>query len=130
MYIFFGCLIFRLVLLSLEYFYIIVYFVSLNILITIIKCLPLYPFRYLKSLFQKAEETFILDILAGSDNNVQKASEKLLKMGYEKRDISAPRVSLRKTDDNKKDEVTFTPIPTVKSIDEKKKSKTYLIFFL
>lgn len=117
------------VLLSLEYFFIVVYFVLPIILITSIICLTLFPFRYLKSLFQKAEETFILDILAGSDNNVQKATEKLLKMGYEKRDISAPRLSQRKTEDNKKDEVNFTPIPTVKSIDEKKKSKPYVYYF-
>jgi hypothetical protein len=35
----------------------------------------------MKSLYPKAEETLILDILAGSDNNVQKTSEKLKSLG-------------------------------------------------
>lgn len=41
--------------------------------------------RYLKHVFPKAEETIILDILEQSDNNVLKASEKLLELGYEKK---------------------------------------------
>jgi hypothetical protein len=35
----------------------------------------------MKSLFPQAEETLILDILAGVDNNVQKTSEKLKALG-------------------------------------------------
>ncbi|GBP97560.1 hypothetical protein EVAR_63830_1 [Eumeta japonica] len=42
--------------------------------------------RYLKSIFPKAEETLILDVLANKDNNVQKASEELQTMGFSKKE--------------------------------------------
>lgn len=37
----------------------------------------------------------LLDILASSDNNVQTASEKLISMGYTKRDFIPPKISHR-----------------------------------
>lgn len=48
-------------------------------------------YRYLKNVFPKVEETMLLDILEQSDNNVQKASEKLIDLGYEKRNPTAPK---------------------------------------
>lgn len=42
-------------------------------------------FRYLKNVFPKVEETMLLDILEQSDNNVQKASEKLIDRSLTKR---------------------------------------------
>lgn len=41
----------------------------------------------MKSIFPKAEETIILDILANNDNNIQKASDALKQMGFEKKDV-------------------------------------------
>lgn len=41
----------------------------------------------MKSIFPKAEETVILDVLANNDNNIQKTSDILKEMGYEKRDV-------------------------------------------
>lgn len=59
--------------------------------------------RYLKNVFPKADETILLDILEQSDNNVQKASEKLLELGYEKRNPTAPlRSSTKKKDEDEK----------------------------
>lgn len=55
--------------------------------------------RYLKSIFPKAEETLILDALCNSDNNVQQASEELLTRGYEKKDTTIPKMSMRKKDE-------------------------------
>eukprot|EP00092_Neocalanus_flemingeri_P016411 GFUD01017761.1.p1 GENE.GFUD01017761.1~~GFUD01017761.1.p1 ORF type:complete len:386 (+),score=92.00 GFUD01017761.1:99-1256(+) len=47
--------------------------------------------RYLKSVFPTAEEFLILDVLANSGNNVQKAADRLVKMGYVKKDpLAAP----------------------------------------
>ncbi|XP_055909688.1 uncharacterized protein LOC129944349 isoform X3 [Eupeodes corollae] len=46
--------------------------------------------KYMKNIFPKADETLLLDILANSDNNVQKASETLIAMGYVKRDVAPP----------------------------------------
>lgn len=77
----------------------------------------------MKGIFPKAEETIILDVLASVDNNVQKASEKLLKMGYEKKDSAgAPRLSNRKNEEKKRErEFEPTPPPKPKSAEEKKK---------
>lgn len=36
------------------------------------------------------DETILLDILEQSDNNVQKASDKLIDLGYEKRNPTFP----------------------------------------
>ncbi|XP_026736158.1 uncharacterized protein LOC113499797 isoform X3 [Trichoplusia ni] len=47
---------------------------------------PKMKLKYLKSIFPKAEETLILDILANKDNNVQKASEELIGMGFTKKE--------------------------------------------
>lgn len=82
--------------------------------------------RYLKSMFPKADEAIILDVLAMVDNNVQKASEQLVQMGYEKKDITpAPRLSHRKKEEQKKQVVEPTPPPKPKTLDEKKKCKEY-----
>jgi len=52
--------------------------------------------RYLKNVFPKVDETILLDILEQSDNNVQKASEKLIGLGYEKRNPTLPAKALAK----------------------------------
>ncbi|XP_055620104.1 uncharacterized protein LOC129764720 isoform X6 [Toxorhynchites rutilus septentrionalis] len=89
--------------------------------------------KYLKSFFPKAEETLILDILANADNNVQTASQQLIKLGYEKREqLPTQRGSFRKDsekeqqsgDVNRSD--TPTPPAKPKTQDEKKKIKTRL----
>lgn len=88
--------------------------------------------RYLKSIFPKAEETLLLDILANGDNNVQIASEKLISMGYEKRDTTAPKLTNRNREeqvmrDRKIAENTPPPQPKIRTNEEKHKS---IIFFL
>lgn len=44
----------------------------------------------MKNIFPKADEMLLLDILANADNNVQFASEKLISLGYAKRDMQQP----------------------------------------
>lgn len=81
-------------------------------------------FRYLKSMFPKCEETVILDVLAMVENNVQKASEQLVRMGYEKKEMTpAPRLSHRKKEEHqaKKAVIEPTPPPKIKTAEEKKK---------
>lgn len=85
-------------------------------------------FRYLKSIYPKADETLLLDILANADNNVQKASEQLGSMGYEKRDTTAPKVTNRDREEQVLKERyvaehTPPPQPKFKSLEEKQKSK-------
>ncbi|XP_052896188.1 uncharacterized protein LOC128303312 isoform X3 [Anopheles moucheti] len=90
--------------------------------------------KYMKSIFPKAEETLILDVLANADNNVQNASQQLLSMGYDKREQPIPQrnSASRKgtgtsqaTEDDKKEEQK-TPTPKLKSPEEKKKIKSRL----
>lgn len=73
-------------------------------------------------MFPKCEETIILDILASVENNVQKASEQLIRMGYEKKEMTpAPRLAHRKKEESQpKKEVEPTP-PKPKTAEEKKK---------
>lgn len=87
-----------------------------------------FTFRYLKSIYPKADETLLLDILANADNNVQIASEKLTTMGYEKRDTTAPRVTNRNKEEQvlkerREAENTPPPKPKIKSNEEKQKSE-------
>ncbi|XP_008546616.1 uncharacterized protein LOC103570602 isoform X2 [Microplitis demolitor] len=85
--------------------------------------------KYLKNVFPKVDETLLLDILEQSDNNVQKASEKLIEQGYEKRNPTGPSKSLIRPqeDIHKVNKVTPTPPPRMKSVEEKNKLKTKLM---
>ncbi|XP_076298413.1 uncharacterized protein LOC143217734 isoform X3 [Lasioglossum baleicum] len=87
--------------------------------------------KYLKNIFPKVEETMLLDILEQSDNNVQKASEKLIDLGYEKRNPTAPRSLARKREEEQaarnKQQAAPTPPPRMKSLEEKNKMKARLM---
>ncbi|KAK0092833.1 hypothetical protein PV326_000477 [Microctonus aethiopoides] len=81
---------------------------------------------YLKNVFPKVEETLLLDILEQSDNNVQKASEKLIEQGYEKRNPTGPNKSIIRPKEDvsvQKIQSAPTPPPRMKSIEEKNKKK-------
>ncbi|CAB0001132.1 unnamed protein product [Nesidiocoris tenuis] len=55
-----------------------------------------YCYRYLKSVFPVVEETVLLDTLCSADNNVTHATERLINLGFNKKDTPPPRVSLKK----------------------------------
>ncbi|CAB3374520.1 Hypothetical predicted protein [Cloeon dipterum] len=89
--------------------------------------------KYMKGLFPAAEETLLLDVLSNADNNVQKASEKLTSMGFEKRDSPPPRVLQKRKEEEQKAlqekqrmSATPTPPPRLKSSEEKQKMKKRL----
>ncbi|XP_043683018.1 uncharacterized protein LOC122636135 isoform X3 [Vespula pensylvanica] len=85
--------------------------------------------KYLKNVFPKVDETMLLDILEQSENNVQKASEKLIDLGYEKRNLTAPNKSLNKKkdkDQGQNERTAPTPPPRMKSLEEKNKMKARL----
>ncbi|XP_018374767.1 PREDICTED: uncharacterized protein LOC108768727 isoform X1 [Trachymyrmex cornetzi] len=91
---------------------------------------PKMKLRYLKNVFPKVDETILLDVLEQSDNNVQKASEKLIELGYEKRNPTLPARALTKKREEEEvhDEQTApTPPPRIKSLEEKNKLKTRLM---
>ncbi|XP_034839799.1 uncharacterized protein [Maniola hyperantus] len=83
---------------------------------------PKMKLKYLKSVFPKAEETLILDVLANKDNNVQKASEELLSMGFTKKETIL-------TQQKKKDKEIPQPpkkVVIVKTAEEKNELKRKL----
>ncbi|KZC04241.1 PREDICTED: uncharacterized protein LOC107186901 [Dufourea novaeangliae] len=90
---------------------------------------PKMKLRYLKNVFPKVEETMLLDILEQSDNNVQKASEKLIDLGYEKRNPTAPNSLAKKREEQqaKIEQAAPTPPPRMKSLEEKNKMKARLM---
>lgn len=53
-------------------------------------------------MFPKVDETIILDVLEQSDNNIQQASEKLIELGYEKRNPSTQTKTLIKKKEEEK----------------------------
>lgn len=76
----------------------------------------------------------MLDILASADNNVQKASEKLISMGYEKRDTTALKQPSRGREEQVQKELekieaenTPPPQPRLKSNEEKQKSMSHIL---
>lgn len=78
----------------------------------------------MKSIFPKAEETLILEILSNHDNNIQKSSEKLKEMGFEKKDclkISQQKYEMQMKSEENKEEVPKTPVPILrmKTAEEK-----------
>nr|XP_031844058.1 uncharacterized protein LOC116431985 isoform X2 [Nomia melanderi] len=91
---------------------------------------PKLKLRYLKNVFPKVEETMLLDILELSDNNVQKASEKLIDLGYEKRNPTGPKSLARKKEEEEQarnKQAVPTPPPRMKSLEEKNKMKARLM---
>jgi hypothetical protein len=94
---------------------------------------PKMKLRYMKSVFPAVEETLLLDILVNAENNVQKATEKLVTMGFEKRDTPPPRLTQRRKEEEQKAlekqriaASTPTPPPRMKSLEEKQKMKIRL----
>lgn len=87
----------------------------------------------MKSIFPKADESLILDVLCNADNNVQEASEQLISCGYEKKDTTAPKMSMRKKDEarneikqqrDKSDQLNAAPIPAKpKTVEEQEACK-------
>ncbi|KAK5642745.1 hypothetical protein RI129_008912 [Pyrocoelia pectoralis] len=73
--------------------------------------------KYMKFIFPKAEETMILDILSSNDNNIQKVSEILTEMGFEKRDNAKKQSALSKP---APPQVQPEIVPVMKSVTDKK----------
>lgn len=89
--------------------------------------------RYMKSIFPQAEETMILEILSNHDHNIQKTSEKLREMGYEKKDslkISQQKYQAQVRAQEDKEQTpqsgSVIPIQKTKTEDEKRKVKSEL----
>ncbi|CAH0547723.1 unnamed protein product [Brassicogethes aeneus] len=93
---------------------------------------PKLKLRYMKSIFPQAEETVILEVLQNNDNNIQKTSENLKEMGFDKKDtVKAAQQKLdQKKEEERIEEAKLdrppTPPPILKSTEEKQLIKEKL----
>ncbi|XP_049819628.1 uncharacterized protein LOC109602451 isoform X2 [Aethina tumida] len=93
---------------------------------------PKLKLRYMKSIFPQAEETIILEILQSNDNNIQKSSEVLKDMGFEKKDAvkAAQQKMEAKKEEDKIEEIKEdkppTPPPILRTLEEKEAMKQQL----
>ncbi|KAI5734131.1 hypothetical protein M8J77_002813 [Diaphorina citri] len=97
---------------------------------------PKMKLRYLKSVFPVVEDTVLLDTLSGSDNNVVKATEALLTLGFTKKlnnVPSTPRITLSGEDELKKEEREkeeearkLAALSRMKTLEEKNAMKSRL----
>lgn len=80
----------------------------------------------MKSLFPKVEETILLDVLGNNDNNVQKTTEALKEMGYEKVESKIIKTTKTKPENPKRGEPSKHREPTpprMKTLQEKNTSE-------
>ncbi|XP_072376581.1 uncharacterized protein [Diabrotica undecimpunctata] len=88
--------------------------------------------RYMKSIFPRADEMIILDVLQGNENNIQKASDVLKEMGFERKDtvkVAQQKLDAKKEQERKEQEqeVTVAVVqPRVKTSEEKQRVKASL----
>ncbi|GLV33923.1 uncharacterized protein CBL_11193 [Carabus blaptoides fortunei] len=85
--------------------------------------------KYMKSIFPQVDENILLEALGNNENNVQKASEALKEMGFEKRDIKLAKAKSSRQEAAKQAElaaVQATPPPKMLNSNEKKAVKTTL----
>ncbi|XP_034657127.1 uncharacterized protein LOC117894279 isoform X2 [Drosophila subobscura] len=85
--------------------------------------------RYMKNIFPKADEMLLLDILANADNNVQFASEKLISLGYTKREMQQPHKPNNRPPEHPNGDLVTQHIPLrpkVYTEEEKVKMQTQL----
>ncbi|XP_044259295.1 uncharacterized protein LOC123007793 isoform X2 [Tribolium madens] len=86
---------------------------------------PKLKLRYMKSIFPQADETVILDILYNNESNIQKASEILSEMGFNRKDTvkaaqlkMETRIEEKRIEEVKRNEPPPPP-PKIKTKEEK-----------
>lgn len=83
----------------------------------------------MKSVFPQADENIILEVLQNNENNIQKTSETLTSMGFEKKDtlkVAQQKLEAKmeqKREEKIESEVVPAPQIKLKTIQEKKQSK-------
>lgn len=85
----------------------------------------------MKSLFPQPDETVILDVLASNENNIQKTTEALKEMGFDRKDtvkIAAQKQAKEREEKEEKlriETVEIPPVPAskIKTTAEKEASK-------
>lgn len=104
------------------------------------KTLPKYTFcitfrscRYMKSVFPQADETVILDVLQNNENNIQKTTDVLKEMGFNRKDTVkiAQQIAKAKKEEKQENKIKTEPSTSVrmKTLEEKEQGKNMYIFF-
>lgn len=88
----------------------------------------------MKSVFPQADETIILEVLQNNENNIQKTSDTLKNMGFEKKDTVKvaqqkleAKMEQKKEEDKIETEKIVAPQIKLKTAEEKKRSKYILL---
>ncbi|XP_063865244.1 uncharacterized protein LOC135103124 isoform X4 [Scylla paramamosain] len=87
---------------------------------------PKIKLRYLKGIFPKVEPTIILDVLTQCNYNVKDTCEKLVLLGYDKKDTVLAPPKLKDRPDGKENKAVSKPSPgpaRPKNLSEKHKKK-------
>ncbi|XP_023028119.2 uncharacterized protein isoform X1 [Leptinotarsa decemlineata] len=94
---------------------------------------PKLKLRYMKSVFPQADETVILEILQNNDNSIQKTSDVLKEMGFNKKDavkVAQQKLEAKREEKRIEEEIKELeqPIPeaSIKTADEKQNIKISL----
>ncbi|XP_023028138.2 uncharacterized protein isoform X4 [Leptinotarsa decemlineata] len=89
--------------------------------------------KYMKSVFPQADETVILEILQNNDNSIQKTSDVLKEMGFNKKDavkVAQQKLEAKREEKRIEEEIKELeqPIPeaSIKTADEKQNIKISL----
>lgn len=86
----------------------------------------------MKSIFPEADETLILEILQNNEHNIQKVSDVLKEMGYNKKDtvkVAQQKMEAKMEEKRKEEEEVQEVLPSlqmkIKTAEEKEQSKIY-----
>lgn len=86
----------------------------------------------MKSLFPQPDETVILDVLTSNDNDIQKTTDALKELGYQRKDTTKvekrkPPPTPKKFEEKDENKAVIAPVAKIKSLQEKEKCKFAII---
>lgn len=82
----------------------------------------------MKSIFPQPDETVILDVLTSNDNDIQKTTDALKKLGFQRKDAAksnkrnVPEIQ-QKVEEKEEIKIESTPTAKIKSLEEKERCK-------
>lgn len=85
----------------------------------------------MKSLFPQPDETVILDVLTSNDNNIQKTTDALKEMGFQRKDTTKRKIpeTPKQTEGTDENKVEIALVAKIKSLQEKEKCKLTVICY-
>lgn len=82
----------------------------------------------MKSLFPQPDETVILDVLTSNDNDIQKTTDALKEMGFQRKEQTKvekrkPPATPKKVEEKEENKAERATVTKIKSLQEKEKCK-------